>query len=257
MESSANTDSTKTDLSPPYAPFRTVQSLIERMESEGDVPARLDKSYLSNIPWGAKDQLMQACRSLGLIDSNDQPTQLLKDLVHKPDERKELFRGLLQRRYPAQLALGKNATQDQLADAFKAGGTSGSTLTKAVRFYLQAAQYAEVEVSRHFKAPKAESAPRKPRSQNGHRKAATRQDEDAEVQRKPPPLPDDNAPELIRNLLRQLPPEGAKWERAKAKVWLTIAESTFDLVYRWDDDKPKSRAPKASAPEPEGGGESD
>lgn len=255
MESSA-TASAKPDLSPPYAPFSTVKALIERMADEGDVPARLDKSYLSHVPWGSQDQLMQACRSLQLIDAQNEPTQLLKDLVHKPDERKELFRGIVQARYPAQLALGKNATQDQLVEVFKTGGSSGATLTKAVRFYLQAAQFAEIEVSRLFKAPKAESAPRKPRSSNGRKKAGG-------VEDPPPPAPapatTDKTPALIRNLLDQLPPEGAKWERTKAKLWLTIAESTFNLVYKMDDEHaaPKARASKASAPDLDQGGDGD
>jgi hypothetical protein len=253
MESSANkTD--KPDLSPPYAPFRTLRTLIERMESEGDVPARVDRSYLSNIPWSSQNELFQACRSLGLIDAQDEPTALLKGLVEKPNERKEQFRQILQTRYPAQLALGKNATQDQLTDVFKAAGTQGSTLTKAVRFFLQAAAYAEIEVSRLYKTPKAESSPRKAGKRS---RKDTVTDKGEPEARKTPPPPSDQAPDLIRNLLKQLPPEGAKWERAKAKVWLTIAENTFDLVYRMEDDKPKSRAVAKPAPDPSGGGDSD
>jgi hypothetical protein len=242
MESStATTDPTKPALSPPYAPFRTLLSLIERMEKEGDAPARIDKSYLVNVPWSAQDQLMQACRSLGLIDASNQPTESLKRLVLDPDGRKQAFAAILKERYPAQLALGTNATQDQLADVFKAGGTTGATLTKAVRFFLHAAQYAEIPLSPHFKAPRAESAPRKPRKARGAAKNGN--DGDAVEQPPPPPPPSDDAPELIRNLLKQLPPEGATWSRAKAKSWLTIAETTFDLVYSWDDQAAPARKP--------------
>jgi hypothetical protein len=210
MEASADTK--KPGLSPPYAPFRTLQTLIERMEKEGDVPARIDKSYLSNIPWSAQDQLMQACRSLGLVDPNDTPTLVLKRLVLDPDGRKENIAALMKERYPDQLALGNNATQDQLVDVFKAGGTSGATLTKAVRFFLHAAQYAGITLSPHFKTPRAETAPRKA---NKARRGSSKGTDDGSDQTPLPP-PSDDAPDLIRNLLKQLPPEGATWTTVPA-----------------------------------------
>ncbi len=60
------------------------------------------------------------------MDENDAPTQLLKDLALKPDERKQRMADLLHRRYPGPLALGKNATSDQLEEAFKKLGVKGS-----------------------------------------------------------------------------------------------------------------------------------
>jgi hypothetical protein len=56
----------------------------------------------------------------------------------------------------------------------------------------------------------------------------------------------DHAPELIRNLLKQLPPEGSQWEKTKAKVWLTIAENTFDLVYEWTDTGSRCRRSRST-----------
>lgn len=223
---------------PPYVPFRTLQNAIEKMEKEGDVPAQIDKSYLTNVPWGTQNELMQALRSLGLIDSNDKPTDKLKQLVHEPDRRKENFAAILQERYGKQLALSKNATQQQLVDSFE---VSGSTLTKAVRFFLHAAKYAEIEVSPHFNTPKAESAPRKPR------KTASKK-----VGPKPDPPVDPGvgqAPLLIQGLLKQLPPEGAAWDRGKAENWLGIARMTFEMVYDFGGDPPTG----PPSPNPEGG----
>lgn len=54
-------------------------------------------------------------------------------------------------------------------------------------------------------------------------------------------LPPDVDP-IIRGLISRLPPAGAKWPKAKRKLWLQILENSFDLVYEDDgiqetDDK--------------------
>jgi hypothetical protein len=245
MEAANSTDN-QTDLAPPYVSFTTLRNAIERMESEGDVPAQVDRSYLSNLPWSAQNEFMAACRSLGLVDANDAPTDLLKELVHKPDIRKELMRSLVEARYPGPLKLGKNATSQQLENEFKKFDVTGSTLQKAIRFFLHAAQYAEITLSPHFKTPKAGTPPRRRRTQKKEEPAKPPE----EQPRRQPPPPSDNAPEIIRNLLKQLPREGSKWSRAKADNWLAIARSTFDLVYRWEeDDKAKPAAPNANGGE--------
>ncbi len=43
-------------------------------------------------------------------------------------------------------------------------------------------------------------------------------------------LPPDVDP-IIRGLIDRLPPSGSEWPKAKRKLWLTILESSFDLVY--------------------------
>ena len=52
-----------------------------------------------------------------------------------------------------------------MLDAFRAMGVTGQdTMRKVVSFFLSAAKYAGVSVSRHWKTPAVSSSPRKPRT---------------------------------------------------------------------------------------------
>jgi dsDNA-binding SOS-regulon protein len=148
------------------------------------------------------------------------------------------------------MGLAKNATQQQLEAQFKNYNLSSETQRKALSFFLAAAKVAGVELSPLFKPQKAPSGARKTRKPATNKEARSDQEQ-------PPPLPpSDHAPDLIRNLLKQLPPEGAEWDAAKAEVWLTIARSTFQLVYRMTD-APQSASAATPSPIEVGGGEPD
>ena len=135
-------------------------NLVSRMGDEG-VPSRIDRSYLSNMPGSAQTFLMSGMRSLGFIDADGKPTELLLDFVDSPQERENLIAGLLESRYTEPMKLGRNATQQQLEEAFRSYGITGSTLRKAVAFFLAAAKFAGVELSPHFRTPRAPQRPRK------------------------------------------------------------------------------------------------
>jgi hypothetical protein len=151
--------------SPPYTSWTTALNLIERMTAEGGIPSRVDRSYLSNLPGSTQTMLISGLKSLAILDQGGSPTPTLHALVNDPDGRPALVRQMLETHYKAPLALGLNATQAQLEEAFRDMGVSGSTLRKAVAFFLAAARYAELPVSPHFKTPKigrgSNGAPRK------------------------------------------------------------------------------------------------
>jgi hypothetical protein len=138
---------------PPYTSFRTLVSTLERMEQETP-PSRIDRSYLSNMPGGSQTQFIAGMRALGLIDSDNRPTTILKNMVREPADRQTLLGHLIEDRYGWALALGANATQGELEEAFRRQGVNGTTLRKSVAFFLAAAKYAEIRVSPHFKTPK-------------------------------------------------------------------------------------------------------
>lgn len=163
------------ETSPPYLPFRTLMNLITRMESEG-VPKRIDKSYLSNMAGGVQGHLWAALRSLDLMTADREPTTLLRALVQKGDERPALVRSLIEGRYSWAVELGLDATQDQLEEAFRANGPklSPSTREKAITFFLQAANYGGVQLSRFYKAPALTSGGSRPATQRRPRKPANK-----------------------------------------------------------------------------------
>jgi hypothetical protein len=152
--------------SPPYVPFRTLMNLVTRMETEG-IPNRVDKSFLSNLSGGTRSHLWASLRSLGLITEDQRPTGTLIALVQAGDGRPAAVRDLLERRLPWAVSLGTTATHDELVDAFNENSPNlgVSTREKAISFYLAAASYAEMPLSKWFKSKAgAGASPRRPAS---------------------------------------------------------------------------------------------
>src|SRR5207302_7721196 len=82
-------------------------------------------------------------------------------------------RDLLRQFYARQLELAdQQATAAQLAESFSEYGYTGSTLRKAITFFLNMARYSDVPLSHHFRAPAQRSgaamrprrAPQRPKS---------------------------------------------------------------------------------------------
>lgn len=152
------TEDNEEDFKPPYVSFTMLLNVIERMRTEG-VPARVDRSYLGTTSGTTKAQFLAAAKALGLLDNDLKPTGVLQGLVSTPDQRPGIVRELLTRFYPKVVALGTNATQQQLEETFREEyDITGSTVRKAIGFYLAAARFAKVELSPHFTAPRAGGA---------------------------------------------------------------------------------------------------
>lgn len=210
---------------PPYISFRTLLNLIERMADHG-TPPRIDRSFLSGSE-GAKTQVLAALRAFGFIDADGNVTPVLTEMVKNPDDRKELFRALLEKHFPEPVRLGSiNATQGQLQEAFKEYGITGDTMRKAVAFYLRAAEFAGVPVSPNFKTPSIQRADGTP-----GRKAVKR------TMVKTPPLPPDTGagagtmPKVhpaLAGILGDLPPLGRGWTEDQKESFKTAFETILD-----------------------------
>jgi len=227
--------------SPPYISFAQFENVLERMRNEG-VPARIDRSYLSSWSGSAQAQFLKATASLGLRDEHGRPTELLKQLVAQPEERPALIGALLNEKYPAVIALGDDATQQQLEEEFrKFDGIGGSTVRKAITFYLHAAKFAGIKTSPFFKAGRSTSSGSSPRSTS-------------RVRAKPAPAPvgsngGGGGPSgisagmhpAIQTMVQALPkfdsgpldkPEFSTPER---EAWFAYARATFNLIYALPD----------------------
>lgn len=220
----------------PYTSFSTVIRLIERMAEQGGAPSRLDRSYLSNLPGGAQTVFIASCKTLGLIDDDMHPTQMLEALIDSgPDGRKKLIGEIAQQYYPGPLGLGDRATQAQLEEEFRKLGVSGSTMRKAVGFYLNALKFAEITYSPNFKLPKvASNGMRAKRKPQGQKEPVTPDSETRSLSGGR-----DDLPTLVQGLIERLPAEDNGWTADEAKQWLKIASLTFPFVYGFeggDDD---------------------
>lgn len=142
---------------PPYFPWPALPALVQRMATHGP-PTRIDKSYLDNQSGGMQTAILSGLRWLGLIHEDGRLTDTFIQLAEADEaQRKEAITNLLRSRYGPILELGtQNATQLQLEEAFKTEfGAQGETRRKAVAFYLKAAAYAGVPVSRNWKPPRS------------------------------------------------------------------------------------------------------
>src|SRR4051812_24227513 len=111
-------DATEAGFTPPYIAFKTLNGLIDRMKAD-EPPARIDKSYLDNYSGGYQTQLLAALDSLDLLGENGELSDTLKRLVLGDEaEQQQIIGDMVRERYGPVLALGTNATQQQMIDAF-------------------------------------------------------------------------------------------------------------------------------------------
>ena len=150
---------TENGWTPPYIAWRTLLNLIERLET--NTPPQIDRTFLTGSNQ-SRTQTLNALKSLELIKEDGTLTDSLMELVEAGSERPAAIRRMLEKFFPKPVELGKvNGTHQQLEDAFEEYGVSGSTLRKAVSFYLKGAAYAKLDLSEHFNKPSATRANRK------------------------------------------------------------------------------------------------
>jgi hypothetical protein len=215
----------------PYTSFPTVITTSDRMKEQGGVPSRVDRSYLSKLPGGAQTIFQSSLKSLGLIDEHLAPTPQFEAFVDaSPVDRKRIVGELVREYYVGPMALGERATQQQLEDEFRKLNVTGSTMRKAVGFFLNAAKYAGIPVSPNFKLPKAPAStgPRKPRKGAAARASEEQQQEEEDL------TPKMGLPTLVQGLVERLPKDGEEWTSEEAEQWLNIAKLTFPFVYGFE-----------------------
>lgn len=149
------TDHETEKFTPPYVSFTTFTNFLDRL-GEGPIPPRIDKHYLDNLSGSTQAALLAALRTLNLIDEHGSVSRTLREMATDQDARKQHLHDLLVIYYPEQLALAEqNGTAGQLLESFQKWEISGSTIRKAIIFYLNAVEAAGAPNSEHFKAPRA------------------------------------------------------------------------------------------------------
>lgn len=136
---------------PPYVSYRTFLNFIERLE--GEIPARIDRSYWSDRLAGSTGtQLMGALRFLNLIDHDGVPTSQLRQLVPaKGEKRAELLRQIATESY--NFVLGGSfdfhlATYAQLEEVFHRNFELADDVNrKCIKFFVALASDAGIPLS--------------------------------------------------------------------------------------------------------------
>ena len=142
----------------PYASWNSFVTFLNLLEEKG-LPQQIDRTVMSKMSGATQSNIRVALSFLRLTDTDGAPTDALRKLVGNRGESegwKAALRDVVLGAYKpvvSDLSL-ENGTADQLWKCFREhGNVRGSTLSRAVRFFLAALRAAEVEHSRYFKAP--------------------------------------------------------------------------------------------------------
>jgi hypothetical protein len=141
----------------PYMSYETLANFFDKKIGDNPVPPRIDTQFLDNYAGSVRPLLIATLKTLGMLDDNNRVLEPLREAVRSPDSRKAVLRAWAHDFYAEQIALaGQHATAQMLWESFsKRGGPTGSTLRRAVIFYLALARDTGLPLSTHFKAPKA------------------------------------------------------------------------------------------------------
>ena len=238
------TNETKKTETPPYIAFSTFLSFIKGLGATG-VPSRIDKSLLRNMSGGNQSALLAALKWFRLIDHAGAHGKPLEELVAAGEDAGTVLKGMLPIAYKfmgdGSIDISR-ATGSQLEEKFRAYGVSGSTIVKAMAFFISACKEAEIPLSAHIKLPKVIRAngPSKKKDKVRARAQIEEEEEEEEEEegggdgggrRAPSKLPP-----FIQGLLDKLPAPESEWPVEARMRWLTTAANIFDLMYKAPDE---------------------
>jgi len=145
-----------------YISWKTFQNAIEQL-SKAELPNVIDKTVFIGMSFSNQNQLFTGMRFLGLIDDKNRPTPDLEALAtHDEAARKHKLKEIIQHRYAELFALNlKKTTPDELDKKMaESYGVTGATRDRAVRFFVGAAKYLNIEMSPLLAGKTANGAPR-------------------------------------------------------------------------------------------------
>jgi hypothetical protein len=156
-------------VSPPYIAFQSLKTMAASFKEHDAVPDRIDRSVLTNFSGAVGAQIITALRFLGLIDSNGQPTPLMREFVESfntPAWQATLAK-VLKEAYAPIFALNLvTSTPAQFLERFRTTYDGAEDVTrKSITFFLNAVREAEIPISKFImKARKPRTAPTKKRT---------------------------------------------------------------------------------------------
>ncbi|MFN8177660.1 MAG: DUF5343 domain-containing protein [bacterium] len=188
---------------PAYVSFKTFWNFLESLRGH-PVPARVDRSLMRHLSGSSQSALQASLRFLGLVDDEERPTRSLMTLLAAAaDEKRQEELGRVVReaydflREP-EFEL-ERATAKQLEEHFRNSGASGTTVKKAMAFFVALVKKAAMQVSPHLRGTGSEARralpgtvtrrTRRPRDTSVAPREETRDDQHLNRQRLEIPLP--------------------------------------------------------------------
>ncbi len=241
------TDKTET---PGYASFKSLNTFFSDRREDGHITTVVDRSLMSNFSGSTANELLATLRFLKMIDEKGTPSQLYEKYVTATDsERKELLGQVVRDSYPFVFnAPGFNVereTSARIAEVFRAQGINGSTLSRAISFFLAAAKDAGIKVSPNIKPPQLQRAakPKKATVQTPAQAAVPDEDAEDDVD-DPPGFQSFEIPIPINRKVRILIPED--WSPDDWDLFQTMLKAYVDA---WKRQTEKSQAQRSDGAE--------
>jgi hypothetical protein len=165
----------------PYMSYETLTNFYEKKIGANPLPPRIDAYFLDNYAGSIRPLLLATLKTTGMIGEANEVLEPLRIAARGTEARKRVLREWGLRFYATQIELAhQHATAQMLWESFSRHKISGSTLRKAVVFYLALAADVDLPVSVHFRAPKAQTVKlKRPSAQRmAEARAETSEDED-------------------------------------------------------------------------------
>jgi hypothetical protein len=155
----------------PYMSYATLTNFIDAKISAGAVPPKIDSGFLDNYAGSVRPLIISTLKTIGMIGEDNAVQDGLREAVRSPESRKAVLRSWAETFYAEQIGLAKqNATATMLWQSFTKHQINGSTMRRAVIFYLGLSEDLELPVSAYFKPPKAAPSETKKRPPKGDQK---------------------------------------------------------------------------------------
>lgn len=158
-----STDATESKVAPAYVAYPSLTNLIASFKEHG-VPGQVDRSVMLNFSGGTQSHLMTTLKFLKLLGPSNIPNENLRKLTdaYGTEQWSQTLNPVVREAYAD--ILGDlniaSATPNQVEQKFRAASVEGSTLDKAMRFFVQVLKEAKIPHSPHLGRRKP-SAPRK------------------------------------------------------------------------------------------------
>ncbi|MDP2953446.1 MAG: hypothetical protein Q8O76_09045 [Chloroflexota bacterium] len=224
---------------PIYVSYATFSTLIEWLAQMHTIPSRFDRSLWQGKFSGSNGaQLMVGLRFLGLLDG-DKPTARLQPLVgEKPQERKQVLKGILRDAYGSDLVDNlSRMTPKMVDDAIAALGATEATRRKAFSFFVNAAKAAEISMpSTIAKKARLRGASRRAKTPGRSRKDTPATSAPVGHPTVKPQEPGGGGLEfhlhpVLLAMVRDLEKLAPSWSPAQRDAWLRTFEANLNYAY--------------------------
>lgn len=140
----------------PYMSYETLTNFFEKKIGSHPLPPRIDTHFLDNYAGSVRPLLISTLKTIGMLGENNEVLEPLRIAAQGPDDLKKVLRQWAEVFYVEQCALAaQHGTAQMLWETFAKHKYNGSTLRKAVVFYLAVSEDVGLRVSAHFRPPKA------------------------------------------------------------------------------------------------------